>query len=186
MGSMKRKEQIYVCEVCGGTFVGTPVTVDLGSYKLTACPSCARSLRASTKRVMEIKEEKTPPRIKEEPARPTVRRKQPGEIELIEGFGRIIKKARENLGLTIDQLAKALGIKSSLLRHIEAEEMLPSAEIVKSLERILEISITVRNPAYAEELEKEHAEPVHDRLTLGEMIRIKGKEGEKGANESSS
>jgi len=181
---MKRKDQIYVCEVCGGTFIGIPVTVDLGSYKLTACPSCARSLRANVKRTIEVKEEKKP--VREEPVRTVVRRRQPGEVELVEGFGRIVKKAREDLGLTIDQLAKAIGIKASLLRHIEAEEILPSAEIVRNLERVLEISITVRNPEYAEELEREHVELSHDKPTLGEMIRIKGKEGKKNANESSS
>ncbi|PNV77240.1 MAG: TIGR00270 family protein [Thermoproteota archaeon] len=185
MESMRRKDQIYVCEVCGGTFIGTPVVVDLGSYKLTACPSCARSLRASVKKKEEIKEEKKPVKIREEPIR-TVRRSQPGEMELVEGFGRIIRRAREDLGLTIDQLAKAIGIKSSLLRHIEAEEIVPSPEIAKSLERVLEVSITVRNPAYVEELERERAESFHDRPTLGEMIRIKDKEGKKGADEPSS
>ena len=184
MESMRRKDQIYVCEVCGGTFIGTPVVVDLGSYKLTACPSCAKSLRASVKRKEEIKEEKKPVKIREEPIR-TVRRSQPGEVELVEGFGRIIKRAREDLGLTIDQLAKAIGIKSSLLRHIEAEEIIPSPEIAKSLERVLEVSITTK-AIYAEEVEREHAESLHDKPTLGEMIRIKGKEGKKGADQSSS
>ncbi|MCS7126315.1 MAG: multiprotein-bridging factor 1 family protein [Aigarchaeota archaeon] len=73
------------------------------------------------------------------------------EYEYVEDFGRLIREAREKMGLTQEDLAKQLNEKVTVIRKIEAGEFNPSIELVKKIERLLKIKILV--PAVEEELE---------------------------------
>ena len=61
--------------------------------------------------------------------------------ELIEGYGAYVKKARLAKGLNIEQLAKRLNEKASVLRRIEHEQMRPDEKLVKKIERFLGIEL---------------------------------------------
>ena len=61
---------------------------------------------------------------------------------IVEDFGDRIKKARENMGLSREDLAKLVGIKVSLLAKIENNELLPEDRIRKKLEKVLKIKLT--------------------------------------------
>ncbi len=183
-------EEVYVCEVCGGTFIGKPVIVDLDGYKAMVCPNCARKLlrRREKKEVkVTIKETKAEAPLRREPPRkppkgvPTPRRrKKVEEIEYIEGYGSKIRAARESLGLTIEQVAAALNIKASLLRNIEAEKVIPPYEVARSIEKLLEITIIQRNPERSSSALPETSPPVSVKsITLGEIVEVKKKRRKK-------
>jgi len=193
--------EVYVCEICGGTFVGRPVVVDLGGYKATVCPSCARTIRSSRraagrrvslpKRAVRAPLAEAPEKVrplKGARARPKVEvpvksksRREPRieEFTLVENYGEVLRKAREALGLTVEWVAEAANIKESLHRKIEAGKIAPSYRVARTLERILEVKIISRGPPREEEAPS-YVPPQQDKpLTLGEVLTIK-KKGEKG------
>jgi len=187
-------EEVYVCEICGGTFVGKPVIVDLDGYKAMVCPSCARKImRKREKKELRVQLKDT---RAEAPLRREAPRKQPKgvpvpgqkqrkrmnveEIEYVEGYGNRIREARESLGLTIEQVAAALNIKASLLRNIEAEKVIPPYEVARSIEKLLEITIIQRNPERSSSALPETAPPPSLRsVTLGEIVEVKKKRRKK-------
>ncbi len=181
------KQEVYVCEVCGGLFYGTPVIVEIEGYRAKVCPKCARSLR----RKQEEKKVKIEDRRVKAPLRREMPRKPPKgvpkppkrprveDIDFVENYGNIIKEARESLGLTIEQVAGALNIKASLLRNIEAGKVYPPPDVAREIEKLLEVKIIERNPARSKEAELELSGPLSSlpssRITLGEALEIKKK-----------
>jgi len=183
--------EVYVCEVCGRTVAGRPIKVRLDGYEATVCPSCARTLRgmegkrwARPRGGREILRERTKPGagVKPKPRVEEIKPRKPKkrdveEYELVEGYGEILRKAREELGLTIEHVAAAVHVKASLIRNIEAGKIVPSRRLARELERLLEVKILVEHPGAEEALalQEETGGPV--RLTLGEIIQIKKKGG---------
>lgn len=64
---------------------------------------------------------------------------QKGEKVLIEHYGRVITAAREKMGITRQELAKSLFIRETLLTKIEAENIRPADEVLKKIEKALNI-----------------------------------------------
>ena len=62
-------------------------------------------------------------------------------MEIAEDYGMKIKEARERAGLKQTELAQKINEKQSLLRKIEHEEILPTDEVRKKIERILKITL---------------------------------------------
>ncbi|AEF96367.1 multiprotein bridging factor aMBF1 [Methanotorris igneus] len=88
---------------------------------------------------------------------------------LVEDYGDIIREAREKKGLTIEELAKRVGIKVSTLHKIERNELEPEEKYVKRLEKELGISLY-------EEGDIDYSVSSGDEgLTLGDFIKIKRK-----------
>ncbi|MEN2974065.1 MAG: helix-turn-helix domain-containing protein [Candidatus Caldarchaeales archaeon] len=74
------------------------------------------------------------------------------EFEYVEDFGRLIREARERMGLTQEEFAKQLNEKVTIIKKIEAGEFNPSIELSKKIERLLKIKILV--PSIEEDLEQ--------------------------------
>ncbi len=183
-------EEVYVCEICGGTFVGKPIIIDLDGYKAVVCPSCARKIRGRRLNKEESKVHLREP--KQAPLKRKISKKQPKgiplprrrpkieEVDYIEGYGSIIRETREELGLTIEQVAAALNIKSSLLRNIEAGKVVPPYGIARNIEKLLEVNIIQRNLGRSSRAVSENGPPVASRpITLGEAIEVKKKRRKK-------
>ncbi len=183
-------EEVYVCEICGGTFIGKPVIIDLDGYKAVVCPSCARKIRGRSIKREELKVDLR--KAKQAPLKGNIQRKKPKgiplpkrkpkieEVDYIEGYGSKIREAREELGLTVEQIATALNIKSSLLRNIEAEKVVPPYDIARGIEKLLEIDIIQRNPERSSHAITETGPPVISKpITLGEAIEVKKKRRKK-------
>ncbi len=62
--------------------------------------------------------------------------------EIIEGYGDIIKDAREKLGWTNHDLALKINEKESLVARIERNGMEPAPEVAKKLEKALGIKLS--------------------------------------------
>jgi len=65
------------------------------------------------------------------------------EFEYIEEFGRIIREAREKMGLTQEEFSKQLNEKVTIVRKIEAGEFNPPIELARKIEKILKIKLIV-------------------------------------------
>lgn len=176
------KKQVYVCEVCGKTLFGVPIIVEIAGHRATTCPSCARRIRGEQLRLMEKAKSET---LLSKPPTQKIRRKaklklqveSAPQYELIEDFGSKIKRAREDLGLKIEHIARAINIKASTLSKIEAGKIIPSYDVARALERVLDIKIIVKGaPDFLITGVEQPSPP--PTITLGELVSLKKKRRE--------
>lgn len=90
--------------------------------------------------------------------------------ELVDGWGRKIKEARERKGLTREELGAKIGEKTTAIAKIENEELRPSDETVKKLEKFLEINLFCEVESVSLKPKKAKA------ITLGDLIKNVDKE----------
>lgn len=64
------------------------------------------------------------------------------DFELIENYGYIIRRKREELGMTQEELAKKLKVKLSYIKKVEANKIIPEYDLVNKLEKILGVKLT--------------------------------------------
>jgi putative transcription factor len=88
----------------------------------------------------------------------------------VDNFGEVVKKARENLGLSREALAAALGVKETVLRRIEAGQLQPDYALAKKLEKTLGVRLLVE---VAEEGAAKSGDRLERGLTLGEVAEIR-------------
>jgi putative transcription factor len=88
---------------------------------------------------------------------------------LVENYGKRIRKARESLGLNIEEFAKRIAEKESLMRKIENQQMKPDKKLVDKIEKFLKIKIT-ETP---EERKIGGKSKKQETLTIGDIARIK-------------
>ncbi len=129
------------CEICGTDIKGNPIRVTVEGTVLDVCGKCARYGKTSDKW--------SPVSRKMSPSEKVVVTRKPRrdvfdklEGEIISDYAQIIKKAREAQGLTIEELASKIMEKSTLLRKIEREELIPEDAVRKKIETELNIKLT--------------------------------------------
>lgn len=62
-------------------------------------------------------------------------------VEFVENYGAKIRAMREKLGLTREELGNLVREKASYIKKIENEEVKPSIQLARALERVLKIKI---------------------------------------------
>ncbi len=133
------------CEVCGRKIIGPAYKKVIEGAKMLVCGECAK-LGGITW------EEKTEPSMKRIVRRlppPSVApRKQPPitvdeSIELVDDFGAKIRKAREALGMSHEDLGKKISEKVSVLRKIEVGKMTPNNVLTEKLQHALRVKLMV-------------------------------------------
>ncbi len=150
---------MYDCEVCGKS-VSTVYVVEIEGAQMNACEKCARGKSAIE--VMGPEKE-----ANKKHARPAAASKE--EDEVIAGYGSVIRKARESFSMPLKVLAERISEKESTLFRVENMKMLPSAALVKKLERELGIKLTEKQVHEARKQGSGRNEPI----TLGDAFIIK-------------
>lgn len=121
------------CDICGKREASFIIQIE--GAKMGACRSCAYH----GKIVLSLEEDA--PRkefVSEKRGMPKGLRL---EEDLVEGYGRIVRKAREARGERIEELARKVSEKASYLDKIENESTRPPVETAKKLERELGVKI---------------------------------------------
>lgn len=164
------------CEVCGCRINGKPFNVIIEGARLTVCSECAKHGKIC------YDEPKPKPMFAKPKAKPVMLRVQPKpksptvdtSLELAEDYGARIRKAREQLGLSHEQLGKRLNEKVSLLRKIETGKMTPDNRLAAVLEHVLKVKLIV--PAKEVKVpEAKIPKKTNRELTLGDLIQLKEK-----------
>lgn len=93
------------------------------------------------------------------------------EFEVVEDYFRRIRDAREALGWTKEILAERVKEKVSVIRRIEAGEMVPTIALARKLEHVLKIKLLERVPEYS----PPSIEGRFSELTLGDVAEIRFK-----------
>ncbi|MCW4013324.1 MAG: multiprotein bridging factor aMBF1 [Candidatus Bathyarchaeota archaeon] len=158
------------CEVCGREIHGQPYYRVIEGGKLTVCGQCSKfSTQEWDPRAPQARKGQTRRRS----AQPKPRRRSDIEaaesLELVDGYGMIIKKARQKKGLSVEDFAKQISEKESVVKKLEKENMNPPLNLVRKVQRELGINIL-------EEAETATGtvltRPMGPR-TLGDLIKIK-------------
>jgi len=176
------------CEVCGSKIYGRPYNVIIEGAKLTVCNECAKHGKV----VMEEPKSKDA-MLKLKATRPSfkVQSNKPLKVimettqELTENFDLKIRQARENLGISHEELGKKINEKMSVLRKIETGKVKPDNILVGKLEHALKIKLLV--PSSEEKIQQAKVPKTLSReLTLGDLIQLnkKNREKEEPLNES--
>ena len=157
------------CEICGAEIPGTPNRIVIDRSTLDVCKSCARFGKA------EDKWTPVPRKVVPVERAFTVKRPQSRDqfkdlVEIVPEYGRVIREARESLGLTPDELASTIKEKAALIKKIERQELVPEDNVRKKLEKELDIKLTDQP---TEEKVKYHGGAKG--LTLGDIADIKRK-----------
>lgn len=163
------------CEICGRIIQGQPQRVLVDTAVLLVCGRCARYgtpvSRPRPIQGLSTHGSSSPGLL---PSMPT-KTAEPS-LDVVPDYDLKVKKAREELGLTQEVLAKLVGEKLSVIKRIELGKLKPSLELVRKLEKTLKIKLV-------EELREDETgqatKPRAD-LTLGDVVvvkeRKKGKE----------
>ncbi len=118
---------MQTCEICGRS-VEKLRTIKINSTILKVCNNCMKF----GKEIIEKRSISVEKRVK------TYDIEIP---EIVENYGDIIRKARERMGMTREQLAKILKEKESVIARIENYEMVPDDKLARKLEKVLKIKL---------------------------------------------
>lgn len=139
---------------------------------VVACPQCARL----GKIYVEPRRPRPPPQpavtsYLPRPARPSSH-ESIGELEVVEDHAARIRKAREKIGLTQEDLAARVKERLSMIQKIESGKMTPDLRLCRELEHSLRIELLaprVETP----EVTGLTAGP---NVTLGDIVKVRRKD----------
>ncbi|MFP4116274.1 MAG: multiprotein bridging factor aMBF1 [Candidatus Aenigmatarchaeota archaeon] len=155
------------CEICGAT--GASKVTRLEGAELVACESCS-SLGEAKQDLSERKQQRsrTPDTDLLENNKASGLDFKPGKL-LRRNYGRLVREAREDQELTMEELAEEISEKESVVRRVENEELRPAEELSQKLERELEVEL-FRN---REEEPVKKSTQGNESLTIGDVARVK-------------
>ena len=132
------------CEVCGNPVYGPVTTVQIDGSTLQVCSSCAR-LGKPIRPKKEANQQLNP-----KSAATKKPNKMFDELELKEDYYKVIKQAREKLGLSQEALGRKINEKPSVIKLLESGKLKPDNMLARKLEHFLKVQLLV--PAVEEEL----------------------------------
>ena len=146
------------CEMCGKEKALKDAIVE--GVMLKVCEKCSRFGKVITIERPVIKEEKK------------FVKKQEINEDIVEDYALKLKRAREDLNLKQEEVAKNLNEKESVIHSLEIGKLKPSLELARKLEKFFRIKLV-------EEKEEEKREVSIDfrdkEVTIGDLLKIKKK-----------
>lgn len=143
-----------MCEICGEREARFAVMIE--GAVMNACAVCAKGAKILSRKPKEK-------------AEGGVRIVETGMVEedIVDGYGQLIKKAREDKGMSRPELAKRLNEMESYLEHIEKEKMRPTLKTARKIEKALGIKLIEKTTeVIVEKTEKKKKEE----LTLQDFV----------------
>lgn len=144
------------CEVCGRS-IEKPMYVCIEGTEMRTCSGCAK-FGVQLKKGEPVPQKTFASRSQEEEV-----------IACVQGYGAMMRKARERLGLTQEELGKRINEKLSVITRLESEKMVPDENLAKKLERSLGVKVLEK----ADEKLVEKAIQRRSEFTIGDMINAK-------------
>ena len=97
------------------------------------------------------------------------------ESDLVDDYPRVVKQAREKMGLSQQELAFRAKEKLTVIQKIELEKMLPTMRLTRELEHVLRVKLLVPK----EEIEVPTPSPSltsSSEATLGDVALVRQKD----------
>ncbi len=154
-----------VCEMCGKKSSNLKTVLVEGSM-LNVCPNCAKfgkpvkpEIAATPVEVAQRLEEREK-RFKTKNVFESV------ENELVDDYAKKIRNARVKMDMTPEQLGKKINEKKTIITKIESGNMKPDENLIKKLEKTLNIKLTEKTKT-----EKVETKKTGRALTIGDLIK---------------
>ncbi|HEX9916011.1 MAG TPA: multiprotein bridging factor aMBF1 [Candidatus Bathyarchaeia archaeon] len=157
------------CEVCGREIYGQPYYRVIEGGKMTVCSQCAQfGSKDWDPKEKQVTQTRRRPARSAAPQRPRNDIEAAETMELVDNYGELIRRARQRKGLTVEDFAKKLNEKESVVKKLEQEGLNPSMSLIRKVEselgiKLLEMSSTATGAVLTK--------PLGPR-TLGDMIKI--------------
>jgi putative transcription factor len=155
------------CDMCGKE--DRLFIAEVEGTELKVCKNCASfgKLKGAAKSLQPEKKSKK----KEQNIDNLHKEEQKKEIilRIMQGYGLIVKNAREKLGLKQEELAKKINEKISIVHSIETERHEPSISLAEKIEHHLHIKLIEQY----EETHETFKRDLRSQLTIGDLITIK-------------
>jgi putative transcription factor len=103
------------------------------------------------------------------------------DVAVAEGFGSLVRRAREKMGLSHEDLGRKAAEKVSVIKKIESEKMVPDKRVSEKLEHTLGIKLLV--PLVVPKVSLPSI-PTSKTVTLGEIVKLKDAKRRSRKNES--
>ncbi|MEM2121684.1 MAG: multiprotein bridging factor aMBF1 [Candidatus Woesearchaeota archaeon] len=152
------------CEICGKEVEKLYLAMIEGS-KLKVCNECSK-LGKVLSVIREEKKEKDFVIVKKN-KEPVVEK----EFVIVSDYGNIIRKARERLGLKLEEFAKKLSLKESFVHKLETFQAEPDLETAARLEKILHVKLIEE----VQEVPITKKNDFKNELTFGDLVKVKDK-----------
>jgi len=133
------------CEVCGREIVGKPARSLVEGATLIVCRNCAslgKELPGFPDRPRPQRAVAPGPGSRPRPPIESLPRSIE-ESDLVDDYPRVVKQAREKMGLSQQELAFRAKEKLTVIQKIELEKMLPTMRLTRELEHILRVKLLV-------------------------------------------
>ncbi len=171
---MQKEVQNY-CELCGAPIKGKGITVSYEGSVITVCNSCYAKIKGHSK-IVDPK--KITSSLKEKPKQQTQRQRIPSSKleskedvwEIVDDYPKLIRQARESLGMTTKDLAQKLKVQENVIKRFELGKLKPTLQQARELERILSIRLLVKVEDKGEEISTTKAKY---ELTLGDIVNVR-------------
>lgn len=162
------------CELCGKN--PSVYDCEIEGTVMKVCQDCSRFGRVKGKSNVRILVEDNRKVAPKEP-----------EYVFVQGYGLMIKNARERQGLKQEDFAKRINEHKSLIHQVESEHIKPSIDFARKLERALHIKIVEEVKQESSDKEDQHPMDRKDSrndkgfsvksgpMTLGDMIGMRKK-----------
>jgi putative transcription factor len=162
------------CEVCGCKILGEPVRSIIEGAKMIVCNKCEKLGSGYWKPKPQVRKRRP---LNSQPIQPYAKKKKSivvsEEYEIVPEVGNLVRKARNGLNLSHEELGRKIREKVSVLRKIENGKMIPDLGLAERLEHSLKI--TLRVPVSEPQVQGiSSAKPRG--TTLGDLIELKKKE----------
>lgn len=151
------------CDLCGNE-TELYLTLIEGT-ELNVCKKCSKfgKVLKKIKTEHEIKKE-----IKEEKEKIKLPEKEIIQI-IVPNYHKLIKTAREKLGLKQEEFAKKINEKINLIHLIETGKFEPNIALARKLEKFLKIKLIEEH----EEVRTRKTKTKTDKFTIGDFIKVK-------------
>jgi len=133
------------CEVCGQEIREQPFYRIIEGGRMTVCGQCSKFGSGDwDPRQVNVSQNQRRPA---QPRRLRNDLEAAEELELIDNYGELIRKSRQKKKLSVEDFAKKINEKESVVKKMEKEEMNPPAKLIKKIENALNIMILERGEA---------------------------------------
>ncbi|MDO8056502.1 MAG: multiprotein bridging factor aMBF1 [Candidatus Hermodarchaeota archaeon] len=165
------------CEICGRECSSTR-EISLEGAQLQACSRCAELGEPVRRPKPAMGRSSTIPRSRPvsiprptATGRPSPRYRQPSrELVAVENFQMLIRKAREQRGMSQKDVAGKLHERTSIIAKLESGKLTPTISLARKLEHLFKLTLLEE----AESVDLSPA-PSTGTTTLGDVVQIKRK-----------
>ncbi|MGC8669810.1 MAG: multiprotein bridging factor aMBF1 [Candidatus Micrarchaeia archaeon] len=126
------------CELCGKKIEHAYV-IEVEGVELRVCAECAEGKRI----IKAPKEEARVSKSNYHHEKIMKIKQEENNYELIDNYGKVIREAREKMQLPLKVLAEMLNEKETLLLRIEEQKTLPSSDLLKKIEKALNVNLKI-------------------------------------------